>query len=101
MSTNQYRTMQEAITQLRKRGFATEFELINHQLRVPGTGRSYRPDELRIVEYHRFEGESDPDDMAVVYALESRDGTRGIITDAFGPYADPAIGEVIDGAQLH
>jgi hypothetical protein len=101
MSTNQYHSMQEAIEQLRKRGFATEFELINHQLHVPGTSRSYRPEEFRIVEYHRFEGETDPDDMAVVYALEGRDGTRGIITDAFGPYADPAVGEVIDAATLH
>jgi hypothetical protein len=34
-------------------------------------------DEVTIRGYQRFEGASDPDDMAIVYAIESLDGTRG------------------------
>ena len=44
---------------------------------------------------HRFEGESDPDDMSVVYAIESQDGTRGVLVDAFGTYADPHVAEIL------
>jgi hypothetical protein len=34
--------------------------------------------------------------MSVIYALEARDGTRGTLTDAYGSYADPAVGAVVD-----
>jgi hypothetical protein len=34
--------------------------------------------------------------MAVVYAIEGRGGTRGILTDAYGAYADPAVGAMLD-----
>ena len=43
-----------------------------------------------IREFHRVEGVSDPDDMAIVYAIESKSGVRGTFADAFGVYADPA-----------
>ena len=39
------------------------------------------------MEVYRFEGMSDPDDNAVVYALEAADGTKGVIVDAYGTYA--------------
>ncbi len=55
---------------------------------------------MRIVDYYRFEGASDPDDMSIIYALEARGGTRGILTDAFGSYADPAIGAVLDRMRV-
>ncbi len=42
--------------------------------------------------FYRFEGISDPDDMAIVYAVESRSGLRGTLVDAFGTYANPALG---------
>lgn len=34
--------------------------------------------------------------MSVIYAIEARDGTRGTLTDAFGAYADAAVGALID-----
>jgi hypothetical protein len=43
----------------------------------------------------RFEGISDPDDMAIVYALEARSGIRGTLVDAFGVYSDPRVGALM------
>ena len=51
----------------------------------------FRAEDLTIREFHRFEGVSDPDDMSIVYAIESRDGTRGTLVDAFGVYSNPAV----------
>ena len=48
-------------------------------------------DDVTIREYERFEGVSDPDDMAILYAIESSSGARGTLVDAFGVYADPGI----------
>ncbi|WHZ15349.1 MAG: hypothetical protein OJF52_002193 [Nitrospira sp.] len=48
------------------------------------------------MEHYRFGGGSDPEDMSVVSAMERHDGTRRIITVAFGVYADPNLGGLLD-----
>lgn len=95
MSANQYESLLEAIEDLARRGFMENFMLVEGGLWASGRGRVYRPGELVIVEHHRFEGESNPDDMSVVYAIECRDGVRGIVVDAFGAYASPDLGNFL------
>ncbi|HET8578497.1 MAG TPA: hypothetical protein VFO18_15485, partial [Methylomirabilota bacterium] len=51
-------------------------------------------------EYYRFEGVSDPDDMAIVYAIEGKGGIRGILADAFGVYSDPATSAVLENVPI-
>ena len=55
------------------------------------TGKKYSPDKVEIVNFFRFEGASDPADNAILYAIKTKDGTKGTLTDAYGPYADPHI----------
>jgi hypothetical protein len=96
-------TLAGALDDMRGRGFGAQFTLAAGRLRArAGTseGTSYSPDEVEIVEEHRFEGVSDPDDMAVVYGLEARGGLRGTLVDAFGVYADPAVGEFMRAVAL-
>jgi hypothetical protein len=33
--------------------------------------------------------------MSIVYAIETRNGVRGTLADAFGVYADPRVGAFI------
>lgn len=96
MNQQDYVSEIDAMRDLRQRGFATDLEFRDGALHETATGRRFRPDELAIVEHHRFEGESDPEDMAVVYAIESRDGVRGIVVDAFGAYANPALAAFLE-----
>ncbi|HEY3064904.1 MAG TPA: hypothetical protein VGL09_03885 [Methylomirabilota bacterium] len=84
-----------AISVLERLGFTAEFTARDGHFRVTHTGRSFRPEDVHIRDYYRFEGTSDPDDMSIVYALEARDGTRGVLVDAFGSYADPAVGALL------
>jgi hypothetical protein len=86
----------EAIAALKRSGFTGEFVVEDGRLRLSGTDRRFAARELRIRKHVRFEGTSDPDDMSVIYAIEARDGTRGILVDAFGTYADPAVGALVD-----
>jgi len=69
-------------------------------LRVAGTDCRYRPEEVSIRDCYRFEGTSDPDDMSVVYALETHDGVRGMLIDTFGANADPAVSAVLDRMRV-
>ena len=71
-----------------------------HRLRAVGSGQTFGADAVAVRECHRFEGVSDPDDMSIVYAIESRDGTRGTLIDAFGVYSDPLVGDFVDAVAL-
>ena len=92
--------MAEAIEDLMKRGFTANFEFLDKALRDVDSGRTFRAGELTIVEHYRFEGTSDPDEMSVVYAVESEDGTKGIIADAFGVYANPELGGFLSNVTI-
>lgn len=85
-----------ALAALERRGDTEAFVVSDGALRIANTDRRFPPEDVRIRDYYRFEGISDPDDMSVIYALEARDGTRGTLTDAYGSYADPAVGAVVD-----
>lgn len=100
MSVNEYRSVEEALTGLAGRGFDTNFEYLDRGFTAVESGRTFEADDLTIVEHHRFEGVSDPDDESIVYAIESRDGTRGVLVDAFGTYASPGLGEFLRNVRV-
>ena len=85
------KTLSGAIESLVRRGFTEHFGVRGDQLRGFESGKTFRADEITIREYVRFEGVSDPDDLAILYAIESSGGTRGTLVDAFGVYSNPAI----------
>lgn len=93
-------TLAAALDDLRRRGFTESFMAVKGGLRALESGKTFGRDALVIREYHRFEGVSDPDDMSVLYAIETGDGTRGTLVDAFGPYADPLVGAVLQDVPV-
>ena len=93
-------TLTETLADLADRGFAAAFAVAGDGLRATGTVRTFRAEDLTIREFHRFEGISDPDDMSIVYAIESRDGTRGTLVDAFGVYSNPAVTRVLEHVPI-
>jgi hypothetical protein len=89
-----------AISALKEQGFTGDFVVEGNRLRLGGTDRRFRPEDLTIVNYMRFEGTSDPGDMSIVYAIDARDGTRGTLVDAFGTYADPEVGALLSRIEM-
>jgi hypothetical protein len=85
------KTLSEAMEGLLRRGFTEHFGVRGDQLRGLEGGTTFTADDVTIRVYERFEGVSDPDDMAILYAIESSSGTRGTLVDAFGVYSDPGI----------
>jgi hypothetical protein len=85
------KTLSEAMESLVRRGFTEHFGVRGDQLRGFESGTTFGSQDVIIREYDRFEGVSDPDDMAILYALESSSGIRGTLVDAFGAYSNPAI----------
>jgi len=85
-----YDTVTEAIADLKKRGFTTDFNLAFDNISCQATGKCLSPSEFEITEHYRFEGETDPGDESVVYAIASKDGSmKGILVSAYGAYSEP------------
>ncbi|WP_201977619.1 hypothetical protein [Hymenobacter rubidus] len=84
------RSLVNVENKLTKDGFTQDFKVTNGRLHTldQNSSKSYAPDEVTIVDFYRFEGESDPDDMSILYAIEATDGVRGTISSAYGVYAD-------------
>jgi hypothetical protein len=61
---------------------------------------SLSPHEFEIVEVHRYEGNSDPGDEEVVYAIESKHGHKGILVDAFGVYSGEVSTELLEKLSM-
>lgn len=77
-----YETVSEAVAGLQKRGFTADFTQKKNGISFKDNHLS--PDEFEIVEFYRFEGNSDPADEAVVYAIESSKGVKGILVNGYG-----------------
>lgn len=99
MTTYVYKTMTEAVDGLRQRGFTTDFTIAKGGGELIAENRSFQGDDLTIVEHHRFEGMSDPDDSSVVYALETPNGVKGVLVDAYGAYANWKTGALLKHAK--
>lgn len=53
--------------------------------------KNYTPAEVKVVDFFRFEGQSDPADNAIMYVIETTDGDKGLLIDAYGAYADEGV----------
>ena len=76
-------------------GYTDDFKVIEEGMKSLRTDKIYKPDEVSIVNFFRFEGQSDPDDMSILYVIETNDGIKGTLVDAFGTYADQEVTEFI------
>ncbi len=94
----QYDTLSEAVNGLRDRGYSLDFNLSENCIICQGD--QFDPAEFEIVEFHRFEGDTDPADEAIVYAIESRKGTRGILVSGYGISAEGMSAEMARKLQL-
>lgn len=88
-----YDTVSEAVNGLKERGYTLDFNLKSNCLECEG--QKYNVRDFEITEFYRFEGNSDPGDEAVVYAIESKNGMKGVLVNAFGVYSESLSDEMI------
>jgi hypothetical protein len=80
----------QAVERLTAAGYEDAFRAEGTGLRALRTGRVHEPELLTIDEVVRFEGATDPDEEAVVFALKSEGNeTRGTYVVSYGIYMDP------------
>ncbi len=82
-------TLVEVHTKLLADGYKEEFTISDKLLKALSTGKQYAPSDVRIINFFRFEGQTDPGDSSILYVIETKDGTKGTLVDAYGADDDP------------
>ena len=95
-----YKNLIEAVNNLQNRGYVYNFHYQDSSLQCSEFNEKLAAEDLLITEYYRFEGMSDPDDNSVIYALESKQGHKGIIIDAYGTYSDETITAFLKNVKI-
>ena len=81
--------LEKCMNRLEQKGYTEQFRVEKKRLKsVNNDKKSYKPEDVKAVNFFRFEGISDPDDMSILYAIETSDGTKGTLVDAYGRYSD-------------
>lgn len=93
--TEKMNTLSACVNKLVSEGYTGNFKVDEKGLTTTENGKHYKPGEVHIKNFFRFEGASDPADSSILYAIELDDGTKGTLTDAYGSNDDPFIGKFI------
>nr|WP_315250654.1 hypothetical protein [uncultured Flavobacterium sp.] len=71
-----------------KLGFYSQFEVNGKSMVSLKTDNHFQSNEVKIVHFYRFEGESNPEDSSIMYAIECYNGEKGTLVDGYGTASD-------------
>lgn len=94
-----YETVTEALADLKKRGFNLDFNLLENCIIC--NEDKYEVNDFEITEVYRFEGNTDPSDEAIVYAIESTNGKKGVLVNGYGISAEIMGSEMVKKLSTH
>jgi hypothetical protein len=91
-----YDSLVDALQDLRAEGYELDFNMQQNCIECKSLDETWQPREFTIVKTYRFEGNSNPDDNSVLFAVETSDGKKGTLLDAYGAYS-----EALDPEMIH
>lgn len=102
MENLNFDTLVEAINGMKSRGYTEDFNLESKNLVCGAT--SLGKDDFTVDYLFRFEGDSNPDDEAILYAISDKNSNvKGVLTTSYGAYTnydDPETLELIKNLKL-
>lgn len=83
-------TISEMLNKLREKGIVNGLKMNENKVfYVENTDIFYvNPKDLEITKVYRFEGDSNPDDNAVIYLMKDRQGRETFLLDAYGAHSN-------------
>lgn len=80
-----YGTLSQAINKLKlEEGYEHDFNLLDEQIEIKSKNETYGIEEFDVDKVLRFEGMSNPDDNAILYAISTTNGRKGVLVDGYG-----------------
>lgn len=95
-----YPSLSVAINELQEEGFTVDFNLSASGVENKQKGESHDASQLTVLKYYRFEGMSNPEDNTILYVIESSNGDKGLLVDAYGAYAGNVPNEMIGKLRM-
>jgi hypothetical protein len=97
-----YGTLSQTINGLKAEGYTLDFNIQEDRLVCHHANTALSPDDFEIDGVFRFEGESNPDDEAVLYAISStKDDTKGLLVNGYGISSDDASSALVQKLSKH
>ena len=88
-------TLTERVNKMTQNGYTDNMKVTKDGLYSTEKDKTYAPNEITIIDFFRFEGQSDPADNAILYVIETEDGCKGMLIDSYGAYSDEHINKFI------
>lgn len=88
-------TLSAVTTKLTQKGYDVQFKATEEGLVSLSTDKVYTPEQVKICHFYRFEGESNPADNSILYAIETQHGEKGTLVDGYGATSDELIDNFI------
>jgi len=96
-----YGTLSETINGLKSVGYTLDFNIRETCLASDLPNMILSPDDFIIDKVYRFEGESNPDDQSVLYAISSsKFDVKGVFVNGYGIYSDEISDVVISKLKI-
>jgi hypothetical protein len=96
----QLKSMTEVTEKLQHDGFINNFRATEEgMLESLETRELFRPEQVRILNFFRFEGMSDPNDNSILFAIETDNGLRGTLVDGYGASSDSNLDDFIKAVE--
>lgn len=92
-------TLTERVNKAMKDGYTDTLKVTKQGLYSTGKDKTYGPEEVKVIDFSRFEGQSDPADNAIMYVIETTDGVKGVLIDAYGAYADEHVNKFMTAVE--
>ncbi len=97
----QYVTLSQTMNDLRKEGYVEDFNLQQNCLECRNGQFRVFADEFKIDKFYRFEGDSNPSDAAILYAISSdKHQLKGVLVNAYGIYSEPVTDEMLKKLEI-
>lgn len=94
-------TLSEILNKLRQEGYTVDFNLKQSYLGSHDDSYMLMHNEFVIDKFYRFEGMSDPDDEATLYAISSpKYNIKGVLVNGAGIYTDDMANEMLEALRI-
>jgi len=98
-STQKMKTLSESVNESIEKGYAENFKVTSKGLSTQDGASVYAAQDIAISNFFRFEGYSNPEDNCILYLIETHDGRKGLLIDAYGVDADVKISDFIRAVE--
>lgn len=97
-----YGTLSQTINALIKEGYTLDFNIYEQCIVCNSESIKLSPNEFEIDKVFRFEGDTNPEDQSILYAISStKFNVKGLLVNGYGISADAEVDELITKLNTH